>query len=110
MGLVTVQPLDGSREPARGPWRARERVLVAEVALASSQRCTVSCGRCSAHEHVLDAPAQSPYNSDASRRRGLDGRADAVVLPGSAEEVAAVVRLVLRARRGDRARAAAARG
>jgi glycolate oxidase subunit GlcD len=44
-------------------------------------------------EHVLDAPAQSsPYNSDASRRRGLNGRADAVVLPGSAHEVAAVVR------------------
>ena len=43
-------------------------------------------------EHVLEAPADSPYNSDASRRRGLQGRADAVVLPGSAEEVAAVVR------------------
>ena len=44
-------------------------------------------------EHVLDAPSPgSPYNHDASRRRGLEGRADAVVLPGSAEEVAAVVR------------------
>jgi glycolate oxidase subunit GlcD len=42
-------------------------------------------------EHVLGAPVGSPYNSDASRRRGVDGKAEAVVLPGSAEEVAAVV-------------------
>ncbi len=43
-------------------------------------------------EHVLDAPAaQSPYNCDSANRRGIDGRADAVVLPGSAEEVTAVV-------------------
>ena len=42
-------------------------------------------------EHVLDAPAGSPYNRDSTGRRGLEGRADAVVLPGSAEEVAAVV-------------------
>jgi D-lactate dehydrogenase len=44
-------------------------------------------------EHVLEAPPQgSPYNQDASRRRELKGRADAVVLPDSAEEVAEVVR------------------
>jgi len=44
-------------------------------------------------EHVLEAPAPgSPYNQDASRRRELEGRADAVVLPGSAEEVAEVLR------------------
>jgi glycolate oxidase subunit GlcD len=44
-------------------------------------------------EHVLGAPPQSSrYNSDSANRRGLTGRADAVVLPGSAEEVAAVVR------------------
>ena len=43
-------------------------------------------------EHMLEAPVGSPYNRDASRRRGVEGRADAVVLPGSAEEVAAVVR------------------
>ena len=43
-------------------------------------------------EHVLEAPPPgSPYNHDASRRRGLEGRAEAVVLPGSPEEVAAVV-------------------
>jgi glycolate oxidase subunit GlcD len=41
--------------------------------------------------HVLEAGPDSPYNHDASGRRGLQGRADAVVLPGSAEEVAAVV-------------------
>jgi glycolate oxidase subunit GlcD len=43
-------------------------------------------------EHVLDAPPGSPYNSDAARRRGLAGRADAVVVPGDADEIAAVVR------------------
>ncbi len=42
-------------------------------------------------EHVLEAPTGSPYNRDGSNRRGIDGRADAVVLPGSAEEVAAVM-------------------
>ncbi|HEY2217566.1 MAG TPA: FAD-linked oxidase C-terminal domain-containing protein [Solirubrobacteraceae bacterium] len=42
--------------------------------------------------HVLQASADSPYNGDMSRRRGVVGRADAVALPGSAEEVAAVVR------------------
>lgn len=43
-------------------------------------------------EHVLEAPAGSRYNRDESRRRGVQGRAEAVVLPGSAEEVAAVLR------------------
>jgi glycolate oxidase subunit GlcD len=43
-------------------------------------------------EHVLDAPPDSPYNSDSARRRGLAGRADAVVMPGDADEIAAVVR------------------
>src|SRR3978361_1747131 len=43
-------------------------------------------------EHVLDAPDGSPYNSDCSRRRGLTGHAQTVVLPGEAAEVAAVVR------------------
>ena len=42
-------------------------------------------------EHVLDAPPGSEYNRDASGRRGLDGRAEAVVLPGSAAEVAALL-------------------
>jgi glycolate oxidase subunit GlcD len=42
-------------------------------------------------EHVLDAPRGSPYNKDSSNRRGVDGRADAVALPGSAQEAAAVV-------------------
>ncbi len=43
-------------------------------------------------EHVLDAPTRhSPYNRDSSNRRGMEGRADAVALPGTAEEVAAVV-------------------
>jgi FAD/FMN-containing dehydrogenase len=43
-------------------------------------------------EHVLETPPPgSPYNHDCSNRRGIDGHADAVALPGSAEEVAAVV-------------------
>ena len=40
-------------------------------------------------EHVLEAPAGSPYNRDAARRRSVEGRAEAVVLPGTAAEVAA---------------------
>ncbi len=43
-------------------------------------------------EHVLQAPPGSPYNHDAARRRGVEGHADAVVLPASAGEVAEVVR------------------
>jgi len=43
-------------------------------------------------ENVLEAPAGSPYNLDCTRRRGVEGRADAVALPHSASEVAAVVR------------------
>src|ERR1700716_683400 len=42
-------------------------------------------------EHVLEAPPGSPYNRDATGRRGVQGRADAVVLPASAQEVAAVL-------------------
>jgi glycolate oxidase subunit GlcD len=42
-------------------------------------------------EHALQPPPDSPYNSDMARRRGLHGRAAAVALPGSAQEVAAVV-------------------
>jgi glycolate oxidase subunit GlcD len=48
-------------------------------------------GRLVGERHVLPAPAASPYNSDSARRRGLEGRADAVVLAGSAREVAEVV-------------------
>jgi glycolate dehydrogenase FAD-linked subunit len=43
-------------------------------------------------EYVLDAPPDSPYNRDSARRRGLVGRADAVVVPGDAGEVTAIVR------------------
>ncbi len=41
-------------------------------------------------DHVLGPPARS-YAQDATRGRGLDGRPDAVALPGTAQEVAAVV-------------------
>jgi len=43
-------------------------------------------------EHVIDPPPSSAYNRDCSSRRGIVGRAQAVALPGDAEEVAAVVR------------------
>src|SRR5438309_8902828 len=48
-------------------------------------------GRLVGGEHVHEPPHDSPYNRDCSRRRGLEGRADAVVLPASAAEVAAVL-------------------
>src|SRR5690349_224648 len=40
---------------------------------------------------ALRTPAPREYLSDGTAGRGLEGRADAVVLPGSTEEVAAVV-------------------
>jgi glycolate oxidase subunit GlcD len=44
-------------------------------------------------ERVLGAPPpDSPYNTDMARRASLRGQADAVALPGSAQEVEAVVR------------------
>jgi glycolate oxidase subunit GlcD len=42
-------------------------------------------------EHVLAVGPDSPYARDAGRRRGVESRAEAVVLPGSAQEVAAVL-------------------
>ncbi len=45
----------------------------------------------SAHVLAGAEPAAARYNQDASRRAELSGRADAVVMPGGAEEVAAVV-------------------
>ncbi len=69
------------------------------VALASTAAMGVERGtltralaRVVGSEHVLEAPSgDSPYNRDAAARRGATGRADAVVLPGSPAEVAAVV-------------------
>jgi glycolate oxidase subunit GlcD len=62
------------------------------VAVASTAVIHAELRRLIGAEHVLEAPRESPYNSDASRRRGLEGRADAVVLPGDAQQVAALVR------------------
>ncbi len=42
-------------------------------------------------EHVRDASPASPYNRDCSSRRDIHGRADAIVVPGDAREVAAVL-------------------
>jgi FAD/FMN-containing dehydrogenase len=61
------------------------------VALASASVIRSELSRLVGAEHVLDAPPASPYNRDATGRRGVEGRAEAVVLPGSAEEVATVM-------------------
>jgi glycolate dehydrogenase FAD-linked subunit len=61
-----------------------------DVHSATSMRADLA--RVVGGEHVLEPSHDSPYNSDASHRRGLVGRAEAVVLPRSAEEVAAVLR------------------
>ncbi len=42
-------------------------------------------------EHVLEVGPESEYNRDLSRRRGVEGRADAVALPGGPEEVRALL-------------------
>jgi glycolate oxidase subunit GlcD len=42
-------------------------------------------------EYVLEGEAAGEYDRDSSRRRGVEGRADAVVLPGSPAQAAAVV-------------------
>src|SRR5437899_825182 len=59
------------------------------AALASASEMRKELSRIVGDEHVLEVPASSPYNDDAARR--VSGRADLVALPGSAEEVAAVV-------------------
>jgi glycolate oxidase subunit GlcD len=48
-------------------------------------------GRLLGAEHVLEPDPRSPYNEDASQRSDLQGHAQAVALPGDAQEVAAVV-------------------
>jgi glycolate oxidase subunit GlcD len=42
-------------------------------------------------EYVLEVPLGSEYNRDLSRRRGVEGRADAVARPGTPQEVAGLV-------------------
>jgi glycolate oxidase subunit GlcD len=61
------------------------------VALASTAMMRAELSRLLGAEHVLEATPASPYNRDCSRRRGIEGRAEAVVLPGDAAQVAAVV-------------------
>ena len=58
----------------------------------SAESMRSDLGRLVGSEHVFEPTHDSPYNHDASRRRGVEGRADAVVLPGDAEEVAALLR------------------
>jgi glycolate dehydrogenase FAD-linked subunit len=61
-------------------------------ALASAVMMHSELSRLLGAENVSRVAPQSPYNRDAARRRGVEGRAEAVVLPGSAEQVAEVVR------------------
>ncbi|HTZ65235.1 MAG TPA: FAD-linked oxidase C-terminal domain-containing protein [Solirubrobacteraceae bacterium] len=62
------------------------------MSLDTARALAGELGRIVGTEHVLDAPPDSPYNRDAARRRGVEGRAAAVVLPGSPDQVAATVR------------------
>lgn len=58
----------------------------------NAQAIVKELSRLIGREHVLAAPPRnSPYNSDSSNRRGVEGNADAVVLPGTPQEVAAIV-------------------
>src|SRR5271166_1589326 len=61
------------------------------VAVASAAVMRGELSRVVGSEHVFEVGPGSPYNHDAARRRGIQGRAQAVVLPGTAEEVAGVV-------------------
>ncbi|TMM15279.1 MAG: FAD-binding protein, partial [Actinobacteria bacterium] len=72
--------------------RRRARPERSGMSLASAGAMRSDLGRLVGAEHVFEPAHDSPYNHDASRRRGVEGRADAVVLPGGAEEAAAVLR------------------
>src|SRR5258707_1976679 len=72
-----------------GRWRLRPPVR--ENGRMHGQGIRAQLSRLLGPEHVLDAPVGSEYNRDASGRRGLAGRAEAVARPGSAEQVAALV-------------------
>jgi glycolate oxidase subunit GlcD len=61
------------------------------VALASQTAMHSELAKIVGIEHVLQPAPDSPYNSDLTRRRGVVGRADAVVLPGNANEVAGLL-------------------
>src|ERR1700751_718125 len=84
-------------ESAEAPASARvvSRTAMSRFMLAAAVASRVSMERELAAlvgvEHVFAPAESSPYNADATRRRGIVGRADADVLPGSAEEVSAVL-------------------
>ena len=61
------------------------------LALASAAMIASELARVVGGEYVLEGEAAGEYDRDSSRRRGVEGRADAVVLPGSPAEVAGVV-------------------
>jgi glycolate oxidase subunit GlcD len=64
---------------------------VSSRALAAGKALHAALSRIVGAAHVLEPGPGSPYNRDAANRRGAQGRADAVVLPGDAREVAAVL-------------------
>ncbi len=57
----------------------------------SRDALTAELARLVGAEHVLVPEPGSHYNRDASARRGLEGRAEAVALPSDADQVAAVL-------------------
>jgi glycolate oxidase subunit GlcD len=71
--------------------RGSQREIMAAVPPIRAASIAGELRRLLGPEHVLEPGQDSPYNSDCSRRRGVEGRADAVVLPRSPREVAAVL-------------------
>jgi glycolate dehydrogenase FAD-linked subunit len=60
--------------------------------MGSRQQLHRELARLVGADHMLTGTAAAPYDRDASRRQELEGHADAVALPGSAQQVAEVVR------------------
>jgi glycolate oxidase subunit GlcD len=59
--------------------------------LASGSATLLELARILGGQNVFEPATGSPYLTDATESRGVAGHADAIVLPGSTEEVAAVL-------------------
>lgn len=79
---------DGPLEP---PKQSRGW-LYAETMKVHSSDLRGALARIVGDRHVLDVPASSPYNHDATIAGGLRGQAQLAVRPGSTAEVAEVVK------------------